>query len=137
MRALTRHRQHVDAFGICSANKKNSHNVSRAERESAQVLERVYREMLFWEPGRAASLHNYGIFLEDIMGNRSAAEWLYAYGGFEVEPRQVCACLCVCVRGSWRLSLSFSLALALFLARSLARAFSLSLFLSLRRSLSL
>jgi hypothetical protein len=29
-----------------------------------------------------------GVFLEDIMANRSAAEWLYKYGGFAVEPSQ-------------------------------------------------
>ena len=29
-----------------------------------------------------------GVFLEDIMANRSAAEWLYKYGGFDIDPSQ-------------------------------------------------
>jgi len=85
--AITRHRAHVQRFGH-RLRREGKGNATDAEKESALALERVYRELLAWDPGRAASLHNYGVFLEDVCGDRAAAEWLYRYGGFHV-PQQV------------------------------------------------
>ena len=96
--AITRHRAHVKRFGrhprrAGKGNATDAENESRqreldAENQSALALQRVYRELLAWDPGRVASLHNYGVFLEDVCGDRAAAEWLYRYGGFHV-PQQV------------------------------------------------
>jgi len=83
LRIVTKHHVHASKY-------KSFLNESApaGARESALALDAMYRELLFWEPARKASLHNYGVFLEDVMANRSAAEWLYKYGGLDVEPSQ-------------------------------------------------
>jgi hypothetical protein len=79
---VSRHRKHVRTFGAFSA-----WNATQESRDSALRLQRLYKELLFWEPARKASLHNYGVFLEDIMRDRESAEWLYQYGGIELDER--------------------------------------------------
>ena len=63
-------------------------NASDAVLASALRLRAMYRELVHWDPSRRASLHNFGLFLEDVMHDRLSAEWLYKYGGFDVEEQE-------------------------------------------------
>ena len=85
LKCISKHRKHLRVFGRLGAFLPA--NASAPALASARNLRALYQELLFWEPARKTSLHNYGIFLEDMMNDKKSATWLYDYGGFEMGDR--------------------------------------------------